>query len=93
MKLDVSKGRTLPFRCGGRTFEGEILHTQSSEDDPLTTTVVVGCHENVPRGETLSIPGLDCGGCGSSWPLNKRGAIQVTLNVPNDFVEIGTIGK
>lgn len=93
MKLDASKGRSLPFRCAGITFEGKILHSESSGDDPLTTTVVVSCHETVPRGETLSIPGLDCGGCGSSSPLNERGAVQVTLKVPNEFVETGTIGK
>ena len=89
--IDVSRGQQVNFAANGNPVTGII--TGSGGEDALYASITVEIETLIPNGAQLTIPGLDCGGCGTAHPVNRNGRVTVALSVPYRFIHTPTIGK
>ncbi len=90
--LQVSRGQHLSFAANGNPASGIIVDSANSFGFTATVTVEI-TDSNIPGGAQLTIPDLDCGGCGLAHPVSHDGHTTIEISIPYGAIDLATIGK
>ena len=90
--IDVSRGQQLDFAANGSPVSGFIVGSQSIAGPWASVTVETDA--SIPENAQLTIPDIDCGGCGAAHPISsKNGRVRVEISIPYGVTQMQTIGK
>ncbi|MGA2053405.1 MAG: hypothetical protein ABSH19_08850 [Opitutales bacterium] len=88
MKLNVSKGQTIPFESNGKSVSGLVV---ASEPAGIAAFVTVETGDGIPNGAALTLSGY--GGIGVAFPTLKGNRVLLVLKIPLSAIDLPTIGK
>jgi hypothetical protein len=91
MLINVSKGEYLEFAANGSAHRGIIVGCEKTIG--VWPSVTVETAESVPPGAQLTLPGIDCGGCGLANPVDRAGRTRVVLSIPYSVIDPSTVGR
>ena len=88
--LNVSRGQQLHFAADGNAINGIIVDSKRAFG--TTASVTVEVESAVAEGAQLTMPNLNCGGCGSAHPVSRNGHTTIEISIPYGHIDLSTIG-
>jgi hypothetical protein len=88
MKLNVSKGQTIPFEANNKPVSGVVVKSEASGANALVT---IETTDGIPNGANLTLTGS--GGIGIALPVLNGSRVLLTLRILLSGIDLTTLGK